>query len=268
VAGVIAIDVPSQARLPEGPFGIVVRHTAGRSVTVTAGPGGVCRLEPNKIRPVAVGTCVVRATADGTSESRSVQIVKGTPTIGWALKAETQHSNASKRHGIWSNSDGNRRYSSLTPAQCSVAGALIKAVAVLQTSSLGLCRVQVDVKATANWLAARRILETEIVEAVISIAIEVHPAPIKDGGQVEVVVRKTHPDSSIDDLFFVYIEGCGSSNADRASAGRTVTFTYTASILADGVSTGKCTLTAHAGVPGTLLLVGSADVSKPVDVVR
>jgi hypothetical protein len=263
------LKVPTQAVLPDGAFSIVARHTAGKPVTVTATPASVCRAVSQQIRPLTAGTCVVSATADGASVNRSVRIVKGTPRIGWSLKAETQNSYADRPHGIRTTSDGKWTARSTTANECAIKGTMIRAVALEDTSSLGVCRVQVEVPGTARWLPARVVLKTRIVESVLSFSVAVAPVPIKPDVAVVVTVRLTYPDRSLDGHYELYPMGCGSSNWDRQIDGRTNTFTFTPStseLKNDVDSTGHCTLTVHAGIGGTLHIIGQHNVEKSLAV--
>ncbi|RZU11342.1 hypothetical protein EV645_6508 [Kribbella rubisoli] len=266
--GVLELKVPAQSVLPDGAFSIVARHSAGKPVTVTASPAGVCRAESKRIRPLAAGTCVVSATADGTSVNRSVRIVKGTPKISWALKGETRNSFAYRPHGIRTSSDGQWTARSLTTNQCAIKGSMIAAVAVMNTSSLGMCRVQVDVAGTARWLPARLVLKTRIVESVLSFAVSSSTDTVEADVPFEVKVRMTYPDSSLDGYYGLDVSGCGVSVFDREDSNRTRTFkvSSTAADLKRDTDSGHCTLTVHAGVAGTLQLLGEYNIRKTLAV--
>ena len=212
---------------------------------------------------------MVSATADGTLVNRSVRIVKGTPKIGWSLKGETQHSYADRPHGIYTTSDGKWTARSLTTDECVIKGSMITAVAVINTSSLGLCRVQVDVAGTARWSAAHAILKTKIVESVLSFAVSVSTDTVKPDAPFVVTVRLTYPDKSLDGHYELYPMGCGVSVTSRGEGDRTRTFTVsstTADLKNATDSTGHCTLTMHAGVGGTLQLLGEYNIPKSLSV--
>jgi hypothetical protein len=147
---------------------------------------------------------------------------------------------------------------------------MIKAVAqqLQGTASLGMCRVQVDVAETAWWLPAHAILETRMVEAVVSLAFVKYPSAVRLGDEITVVVALTHPDSSIDHQFTVYLSGCGGGDAGEAGPDRHVTFRYKVEGLSDqDISNRHCTLVASTSTRGTIHVVGSGNVDETIDVV-
>ena len=260
--------VPSTAALPGGPFAVRATTASGDSVPVSAGPGDVCAVQAAKIRPLHLGTCVVTASAGGQTTKKSVQIVKGTPKISWALRRVTPHSVDQRPHGIRSTSDGRVTIRSLTPTQCEIRGSEIKAVAreLDGVTSLGPCKVRVDVAETPMWKAAQTVLSSRIVEAAVSLAFARVPATLQVGANAEVVVKLTHPDSSIDNALAVTLTGCG-AGATETTVDRRATFQFLAQAPPDDPEASRCTLTASTIINGTTQVVGRGETSTTVGLV-
>ena len=261
--------VPSQAALPQGPFRVRATSASGASPSVSAGPGDVCALEAAEVRPLRLGACVVTASAGGLTTVKTVQIVKGTPKITWALRKVTPHSGDPRSHGIRSTSDGRVTTRSLTPTQCEIRGSKIKAVAqqLDGVASLGPCKVRVDVAETSLWESARAVLSSRIVEAAVSLSFERVPDTLRLGDDAEVVVRLTHPDRSIDNSFIVLLSGCGAFGGGE-SEGRRTTFRFRVENLpSEDLEAGRCTLTASTSIQGTVHVVGQGETTATVKLV-
>lgn len=191
------------------------------------------------------------------------------PTIGWTLKNETQHSRSLRRHGIWSTSNAKPTATSLTLTQCEIHGNLIKAVGkeLNGTASLGPCRVQVSVAETPEWKARTVVLQTNIVEAVVSLAWQnAPPREAYAGDTVTVVVQMAHADASIDTAFAVNIGGCGADGANlMVGAGRRVSHTFQ---IPDKLAGKACELSASTTTRGTVHVVGRGSISGTITVKR
>jgi hypothetical protein len=140
---------------------------------------------------------------------------------------------------------------------------MIKAVGEeLEGVSLGPCKVQVDVAETTAWLPARAILQTEVVEAVVSLALEGLPKSAKVGDSVTLVVRLTHPDSSIDRSFSVYVGGCGAFTPEEGIVNRRMTVNF----KVEAESGSQCTVTASTSTNGTIHVVGTPRVEASITI--
>lgn len=262
--------VPRTAALPGGPFAVKATTASGENVSVSAGPSEVCAVEAAKIRPLHLGACVVTASAGGRTTKKSVQIVKGTPKISWALRKVTPHSGDLRSHGIRSTSDGRVTIRSLTPTQCEIRGSKIKAVAreLDSVSSLGPCKVRVDVAETPRWKAAQAVLSSRIVEAAVSLAFVKPPSTLGVGAEAEVVVKLTHPDSSIDNELAVTLDGCGASTSETVDGEhRLVTFRFVVQAPDGYPEVNRCTLSASTFINGQTKVVGRGETSATVRLV-
>lgn len=263
--------VPSQAALPQGPFRVRATSASGASPSVSAGPGDVCALEAARVRPLRLGACVVSASAGGLTTVKTVQIVKGTPKITWALRKVTPHSGDPRPHGIRSTSDGRVTIRSLTPTQCEIRGSKIKAVAreLDSVTSLGPCKVRVDVAETPQWKAAETVLSSRIVEAAVSLAFVEVPATLRLDANAEVVLKFTHPDSSIDNELAVTLDGCGASTSEKTvdEIKRLVTFRFLVQAPDGDPQGSRCTLSASTFINGQTKVVGRGETSATVRLV-